>query len=112
MASEQTAVHSDALAGYQVRSKLADDRFSPPWPLRLRSRSTPALKHSQAVSSGSQCDCCSCLSIRSSFPPHQFFVTRMPISLGSVQNTFVVRCGSSLFKNAPVMAVVLTTFLS
>ena len=52
------------------------------------------------------------LSIRSSFSPHQFFVTRMPISLGSVRNTLVVSPLSSLFRKSPVIAVVLKTFLS
>ena len=46
------------------------------------------------------------------FPPYQFFVTRTPISLGSVRNTFVVRPVSSEFRNVPVIAVVLNTFLS
>src|SRR6185437_6011846 len=44
--------------------------------------------------------------------PHQFFVTRMPINLGSVRKTFVVKPESSLLRNAPVIAVVLNTFLS
>ena len=43
---------------------------------------------------------------------HQFFVTRMPISFGSVRNTLVVRPLSSLFRKSPVIAVVLKTFLS
>src|SRR6185437_2549697 len=46
------------------------------------------------------------------FPPHQFFVTRIPISFGSVRNTFVVSPLSSLFRKSPVIAVVLKMFLS
>src|SRR6185437_8633500 len=51
-------------------------------------------------------------SIRSWFPPYQFFVTRMPISLGSVRNMLVVSPLSSLLRNVPVIAVSLKTFLS
>jgi hypothetical protein len=43
---------------------------------------------------------------------HQFFVTRTPISFGSVRNMLVVKPLSSLFRKSPVMAVVLNTFLS
>src|SRR6185437_9127549 len=63
------------------------------------------------AATGLASSCCS-ESIRSLFPPHQFFVTRMPISFGSVRNTLVVKPLSSLFRKVPVMAVVLKMFLS
>jgi hypothetical protein len=43
---------------------------------------------------------------------HQFFVARTPISFGSVRKTLVVSPESSLFRNVPVIAVSLNTFLS
>ena len=42
---------------------------------------------------------------------YQFLVIRIPNKRGSVTNTFVVSAVSSEFKNAPVIAVVSTTFL-
>src|SRR5690242_13203340 len=45
-------------------------------------------------------------------PPYQFFVTRMPNRRGSVRKTLVVSPVSSLFRNAPVMAVVSNAFLT
>jgi hypothetical protein len=41
---------------------------------------------------------------------YQFLVTRKPNRRGSVVKTLVVRPVSSVFKNAPVIAVVLNTF--
>jgi hypothetical protein len=53
-----------------------------------------------------------CVCVLLSHGAHQFFVTRTPNRRGSVRNTFVVRSVSSLFRNAPVMAVVSKTFFT
>src|SRR6185437_372219 len=91
-----------------ARSITAAHHFSRPHRLCIPARQLQMRSRETATAMASSCF----ESIRSSFPPHQFFVTRMPISFGSVRNTLVVKPLSSLFRKVPVMAVVLKMFLS